>query len=114
MAQRVLFVVVDGLRADDATNTPLMPQLTQLAAEGGRGLARLESLIPSTVAAIQTFVTAAVAPPASFLHDFRAPPAFASGLFAAMTASGEAGFGRLGHPCGRISTAGGLPTRHHG
>ena len=89
MAQRVLFVVVDGPRADDATNTPLMPQLTQLAAEGGRGLARLESLIPSTVAAIQTFVTAAVAPPASFLHDFRAPPAFAIGLFAAMTASGR-------------------------
>ena len=49
-ATRVLLVVIDGLRADRVDR---MPHLAALARTGGRGTARVESLVPSTVAGIR-------------------------------------------------------------
>jgi hypothetical protein len=92
VAGRVLLVVVDGVRAEDATDPQRMPQLGRLAREGGSGIAQVEALIPSTVAAIQTLVTGRVPPPAAFLEDFGARPAREGGLFAAVVAHDQRAF----------------------
>jgi len=87
-AQRVLLVVIDGLRADHAFDATLMPQLAGLAHRGSTGTALVESLIPSTIAGIRTLAEGEVPPPASFLQDFGASPAPSGGIFAAARAAG--------------------------
>jgi hypothetical protein len=84
-ARRVLLVVIDGLRDDAVAG---MPRLDRLAREGGRGTARVESLIPSTVAGIRALAEGEVSPPASFLQDFGSPPAPRGGVFAAVRSAG--------------------------
>jgi len=81
-------VVIDALRRDRAADPALMPHLNRLAREGGRGMARVESWIPSTVAGIRAIVEGAVPPPASFLQDFGASPARDGGIFAAAQRAG--------------------------
>ena len=88
----VVFVVVDGLRADTARDREAMPFLTSLADEGAYGIAKVECLIPSSVAAIETFITGRVPAPASFLNDFVAPSNDDGGIFAAIDRAGGTTF----------------------
>lgn len=87
----VLLVVIDALRDDRSRDPALMPHLNRLAREGGRGTARVESWIPSTVAGIRTIVEGRVPPPASFLEDFGASPSRNGGIFAAVPRAYAAG-----------------------
>jgi hypothetical protein len=60
-ASRVLVVVIDALRTDRIDR---MPQLSALAHSGGRGTARIEALVPSTVAGIRALAEGVPPPPA--------------------------------------------------
>ncbi|HSG38499.1 MAG TPA: alkaline phosphatase family protein [Thermoanaerobaculia bacterium] len=82
---RVLLVVIDALREDRSRDPRLMPNLNRLQ---GRGTARVESWIPSTVAGIRTIVEGTVPPPASFLQDFGASRSHHGGIFAAAKSAG--------------------------
>ncbi|HSK79517.1 MAG TPA: alkaline phosphatase family protein [Thermoanaerobaculia bacterium] len=88
---RVLLVVIDALREDSSRDLRVMPNLVRLAGEGGRGVALVESLIPSTVAGIRTIAEGVVPEPASFLHDFGTTPSRTGGIFAAVHPSFAAG-----------------------
>lgn len=79
---RVLLVVIDALREDASRDPRRMPRLVRLAREGGRGVARVESWIPSTVAGIRAIAEGTVPEPASFLHDFGATRSESGGIFA--------------------------------
>ncbi|HEX6899671.1 MAG TPA: alkaline phosphatase family protein [Thermoanaerobaculia bacterium] len=81
----VLLVVIDALREDRSRDLRLMPNLNRLEA---RGVARVESWIPSTVAGIRTIAEGTVPPPASFLEDFGASRSPAGGIFAAAKSAG--------------------------
>jgi hypothetical protein len=83
-----LLIVIDALRRDLSEDPALMPNLNRLAAEGGRGTARVESWIPSTVAGIRSIVEGAVPPPASFIQDFGASGSPDGGMFAAAKKAG--------------------------
>ena len=89
---KMLLVVVDALRNDSSLDPALMPNLTQLARDGGRGTARVESWIPSTVAGIRSIVEGRVPPPASFLQDFGASRSRDRGIFAVLKAAGRRSF----------------------
>jgi hypothetical protein len=91
-ARGVLLFVVDGLRRDFAFDPARMPCFARLARQGGRGTARVESLIPSTVAGIRTLAEGRVPPPVSFLEDFRSSRAKDGGIFAAAAAAGHRTF----------------------
>ncbi|HEV2845665.1 MAG TPA: hypothetical protein VG477_12515, partial [Thermoanaerobaculia bacterium] len=82
---RVLLVVIDALREDRSRDPRLMPNLNRLE---GRGTARVESWIPSTVAGIRTIAEGTVPPPASFLQDFGASRSQNGGIFAAAKGAG--------------------------
>jgi hypothetical protein len=88
---RFLLVVIDALREDSSRDSRLMPNLVRLAGEGGRGVALVESFIPSTVAGIRTIAEGVVPEPASFLHDFGTTPSGTGGIFAAVHPSFAAG-----------------------
>jgi hypothetical protein len=88
-ASRVLLVVIDGLRADRVER---LPHLAALAQTGGRGTARVGSLVPSTVAGIRALAEGVVPPPASFTEDFGASTAGRGGIFAAARAAGRTSF----------------------
>ena len=79
---RVLLVVIDALREDASRDPRRMPRLVRLAREGGRGVARVESWIPSTVAGIRAIAEGTVPEPASFLHDFGTTRSESGGIFA--------------------------------
>ena len=79
---RVLLVVIDALREEASRDPRRMPQLVRLAREGGRGVARVESWIPSTVAGIRAIAEGTVPEPASFLHDFGTTRSGNGGIFA--------------------------------
>jgi Type I phosphodiesterase / nucleotide pyrophosphatase len=81
----VLLVVIDALREDRSRDPRLMPNLNRLP---GRGVARVESWIPSTVAGIRTIAEGTVPPPASFLQDFGASRSPTGGIFAAAKSAG--------------------------
>jgi hypothetical protein len=83
-----LLIVIDALRRDLSEDPALMPNLNRLAAEGGRGTARVESWIPSTVAGIRSITEGAVPPPASFLQDFGASRSPDGGIFATAKRAG--------------------------
>jgi hypothetical protein len=85
----VLLVVIDGLRADRIER---LPHLSVLARTGGRGTARIESLVPSTVAGIRALAEGVVPPPASFTEDFGASTAGRGGIFAAVQEAGRSSF----------------------
>ncbi|MES2570432.1 MAG: alkaline phosphatase family protein [Verrucomicrobiota bacterium] len=85
---RVLLIVLDGLRADTASDARTMPHLQRLAARGTRGIARVESLIPSTICGIRAMVESVRLAPAAFVFDFVAPPAPQGGWLAAVSESG--------------------------
>lgn len=84
-ASRVLLVVIDALRADRAGR---MPRLAALARAGGHGTARVEALIPSTVAGIRALAEGTAPPPASFTEDFGTSAAPQGGIFAAVAGAG--------------------------
>ena len=86
---RILLVVIDALREDRSRDPRLMPNLNGLE---GRGVARVESWIPSTVAGIRTIVEGTVPPPASFLEDFGASRSHHGGIFAAAKSAGQRTF----------------------
>ncbi len=86
--ERLVLVVIDGLRADTAFNPQQMPFLSRLADEHGRATARVESLIPSSIAGIATITTGSVPPPISFLSDFGAGAARHGGVLQAVAADG--------------------------
>ncbi|HSF43236.1 MAG TPA: alkaline phosphatase family protein [Thermoanaerobaculia bacterium] len=88
---RFLLVVIDALREDSSRDPRVMPNLVRLAGEGGRGVALVESFIPSTVAGIRTIAEGVVPEPASFLHDFGTTPSGNGGIFAAVHPSFAAG-----------------------
>lgn len=83
---RVLLVVIDALREDVSRDPRRMPGLVRLAREGGRGVARVESWIPSTVAGIRAIAEGTVPEPASFLHDFGTSRSGSGGIFAGVRA----------------------------
>jgi hypothetical protein len=87
-SRSVLLVVIDALRDNLSQDSSLMPNLNRLAAEGGRGTARVESWIPSTVAGIRAIAEGTVPPPASFFQDFGASRSPDGGIFAAAQGSG--------------------------
>lgn len=88
-ASRVLLVVIDALRVDQVDQ---MPHLAALARSGGRGTARVEALVPSTIAGIQALAEGTLPPPASFTEDFGASTAAQGGIFAAVAAAGGSSF----------------------
>ena len=59
-----------------------MPELQKLAASGTRTTARVEALIPSTIAGVRAEVEGIVAPPGSFVFDFASGAAPAGGFLA--------------------------------
>ena len=82
----MVFVVLDALGAEAADNPRRMPRLAALKREGVAGWSRVESLVPSTVAGIETLVGGVPPPPASFLRDFGSGPTRRGGVFAAVRA----------------------------
>jgi hypothetical protein len=88
-AARVLVVVIDALRADQVDR---MPHLGTLARDGGRGTARVEALLPSTIAGIRALAEGLEPPPASFTEDFGTSRVRSGGIFAAVAASGRTSF----------------------
>src|SRR5687768_4658539 len=87
-AERVVLIVIDGLRADVAADPALMPTLARLRQLGAGGEARVEALIPSTIAGVVALATGQTSPPAHVLQDLRALPAVNGGLLASVKASG--------------------------
>ncbi len=88
-ASPTVLVVLDGVTADDATSPARMPALAALAARGASWRARVDAVVPSTVAGIQALVEGRAAMPASFLADFGAPPAERGGLLQAARGAGR-------------------------
>ena len=86
--EQLVLVVIDGLRADTAFDPQQMPFLSRLADRHGRATARVESLIPSSIAGIATITTGAVPPPISFLSDFGARAARHGGVLETVVAAG--------------------------
>jgi hypothetical protein len=84
----VLLVVVDGLRLDGSLDPKLMPSLRQ----GARGTARVEALVPSTVAGIRTLAEGVVPPPGSFFGDFGTSRSSRGGIFEVARKAGVATF----------------------
>lgn len=91
-ANRVVLIVVDGLRVSTASDAAVMPFLVDLGRRGGRGIVFVENIVPSSIAAIDTITTGRLSPPAGFLADFKAPPADEGGIFAAITRAGRTSF----------------------
>ena len=87
-----LLILLDGLRLDRSLDPRLMPNLVRLGREGGRGVARVEALIPSTVAGIRTLAEGIVPPPASFFGDFGTTRSPTGGIFAEARKAGLATF----------------------
>lgn len=84
----VLLVVIDGLREDRSRDSRLMPNLVRLAEDRGRGIARVEALLPSTIAGIRTLAEGIVVPPGSFFGDFGTSRSPQGGIFAAASQAG--------------------------
>ena len=76
---RLLLVVVDGLRNDEAADATTMPFLAALP---NRQTARVECALPSSTAAITTWTTGRVPTLRSFLFDFDSRERTDGGLFA--------------------------------
>ena len=87
-----LLILLDGLRLDRSLDPHLMPNLVRLGREGSRGIARVEALIPSTVAGIRTLAEGTVPPPASFFGDFGTTRSPTGGIFAQAQRAGLATF----------------------
>jgi hypothetical protein len=87
-ASRVLVIVVDALRLDRATDYRTMPTLTALARQGSSAVSVVETLIPSTVAAIQALIAGVIVPPLAFVDDFTASPAEHGGVLEAIRRCG--------------------------
>ena len=92
--QRVVLVIVDGLRAD-AVNPSDMPRVFSLAGRGSLKTSLVGALVPSTVAGLRALIEGVVVPPAEFVYDFRSRRAPHGGLVEGVHASG-----------GRVYTAG--------
>lgn len=84
----VLLVVIDGLREDRSRDSRLMPNLVLLAENKERGIARVETLLPSTIAGIRTLAEGVVVPPGSFFGDFGTSRSPQGGIFAAASQAG--------------------------
>ncbi|QEH37275.1 Type I phosphodiesterase / nucleotide pyrophosphatase [Aquisphaera giovannonii] len=91
-ARRLVLVVIDGLRAETAFNADLMPTLNRLASRGGRTTARVESLIPSSLAGIVALISGDVPPAESCLSDFGAAPRREGGVLEAVARAGGRSF----------------------
>lgn len=89
---RAVLVVIDGLRADTAAKPGVMPFMAHLGDAGGMGTARVDALVPSTVAGIVTLTSGVVPPPVKFASDFAARPARDGGLFEQVARRGESSF----------------------
>jgi hypothetical protein len=83
-ASSVLVIVIDALRLDRATDPHTMPTLTALAQQGNFSVSIVETLIPSTVAAIQALVAGVIVPPLAFVDDFAALAAEHGGILEAI------------------------------
>lgn len=91
-ARGAVLIVIDGLRVDTARNAEVMPCVAELAARGGSGTARVDAMVPSTIAGIVALAGGQVLPPGSFLNDFRGRPADDGGVFAAVAGAGGRSF----------------------
>ena len=91
-AERCLLVVIDGLRADTASDATLMPTLEVLSKQGCSGTVRVESLIPSTIAGVTSLTMGLSAPAAATLQDLRALPASRGGILELVSKSGASSF----------------------
>lgn len=92
--QRVVLIVIDGLRAD-ALNSGDAPHIRSLANRGSFTTSVVGALVPSTVAGLRALIEGLIAPPAGFVNDFRSRRAPHGGLIETVHASG-----------GRVFTAG--------
>ncbi|MHA3770881.1 alkaline phosphatase family protein [Verrucomicrobiota bacterium sgz303538] len=92
--QRVVLIVIDGLRAD-ALNSGDTPHIRSLANRGSFTTSVVGALVPSTVAGLRALIEGVIAPPAGFVNDFRSRRAPHGGLIETVHASG-----------GRVFTAG--------
>jgi len=88
----VVLVVLDGLRADTAADGGLMPRLAGLRRAGASGVAWVECLVPTTVAAVLTLATGRVPPPVGFFDDFGAAAEPDGGVFRAVARAGGRSF----------------------
>lgn len=89
----VVLLVLDGLRADTAAGEVRMPRLAELRRRGGAfGVARVECLVPTTVAAVVTLATGRVPPPVGFFDDFGAAAEPDGGVFRALRRAGGRSF----------------------
>lgn len=84
-AERVILIVVDGLTAEGAWDPAIMPTVAALP---GRGMARVQHLLPSSISGIRAMAEGVVAAPASILFDFTAPAAAGGGVIQAVHAAG--------------------------
>lgn len=87
-AERAVFVVLDGVRANLGEDAAVSPTLVALARDGGHGRSRVQSLLPSTIAGIEALATGVSPPPLSIFEDFGASGARTGGVFAAVRAAG--------------------------
>ena len=85
-ANGVLLFVVDGLRADEAADPGRMPFL---ASRPHRAVARVETPVPCSAAAIQTWVHGTVPSAWAMLTDFAEAPVSEGGLIEAVRRSGR-------------------------
>ena len=83
---RVVLVVVDGLRVDEAARLPALADFP------ARSTALVQCALPSSTAAITTWVTGTVPTLRSFLFDFDTRPRTDGGLLAALHAAGRPAF----------------------
>jgi hypothetical protein len=91
-ARRAVWIIIDAVRADIANDPRIMPALVAAARRGGSGEARVDSLMPSTVAGIQALATGRSPPPLSIFEDFGTERSREGGVFAALRATGRRAF----------------------
>ena len=83
---RVVMVVVDGLRVDEADDSKFLRSMPF------RAIATVECPLPSSTAAIETWVTGRVPGGESFLRDFDDSPRSTGGLLERLSAAGQPAF----------------------
>ena len=88
-ADRVVLVIVDGLRVDEAASREQMPFTAAVAT---RAVARVECELPSSIAAIETWTSGRVPTLRSFLGDFSTAPQARGGLLERLHATGRPAF----------------------
>ena len=88
LAERVLLVVVDGLRYDTALESDLMPQLQAIGRSGSAGLSVASRTVTMTGLGVRTLGTATSPALADILLESNLPPVTFDNIFASLRARG--------------------------